>query len=352
MTLVAREGGAAVPGQRPLVSVIVPNYNYSRTLRLCLAALRQQTYSPLEILVVDDRSTDDSLTVARSFDVTVLQPETNGGVSRARNLGASHATGEILFFLDSDVALAPDAVASAVAVLDADPAIGAVCGNYDPEPLIRDSLIEEYRNFHQHFWIGALEGQLHGFVPTAILAVRARVFAEVGPFNPKLRDTESAEYGNRLSERYDVRLSNAIRGRHDNDDTLRLVLRKVFTRSRTQFALFVKDREVSRAVASSPARAALAAALAVAAVPAPLLLGPAAAVLPAGLLAVALRCDAPLYRAARRYRGRAFAVFCMGMHTLVNLTIAAGCAAGLLQWWSSAAYRTLHDPVPPPTEAA
>jgi glycosyltransferase involved in cell wall biosynthesis len=336
----------------PLVSVIVPNYNYSRTLRLCLAALRAQTYAPLEILVVDDRSTDDSVAVAESFGVTVLQPATNGGVSRARNLGAAHAAGEILFFLDSDVALAPDAVANAVAVLDGDPAIGAVCGNYDPQPLIRDSLVEEYRNFHQHFWIGALEGRLRGFVPTALLAVRARVFADVGPFNPKLRDTESAEYGGRLSERYDVRLSRAIRARHDNDDTLRVVLRKVFTRSRSQFALFSRDREVTRTVLTSPARAALAAALAAVTVPVPLLLGPVWAALPAVLLAVALRCDAPLYRAAIRYRGPAFGVFCMGMHTLVNLTIAIGCAAGLLQWWTSASYRKLHDPQSPPTTPA
>ncbi|HVQ95342.1 MAG TPA: glycosyltransferase [Mycobacteriales bacterium] len=334
----------AVPGPRPLVSVIVPNYNYSRTLRLCLTALRNQTYTPLEILVVDDRSTDDSVAVAESFGVTVLRPETNGGVSRARNLGAGYATGQILFFLDSDVALAADAIANAVTVLDSDPAIGAVCGNYDPEPLIRDSLVEEYRNFQQYYVLEAAVGRLTHFIHPAIFAIRADVFADIGPFNPRLRRTEGADYGQRLGARYDVRLSPTVRGRHDNDHTLRVVLHKVFARSRIQFALFRRERQVGQVAASSGARASLATLLAVSTLPAPLLVGPLGAVLPAGLLAAAVRYDAPLYRAAIRYRGASFGVFCVGVHLLVNLAIIGGVLAGLLLWSTSRRYRRMHDP--------
>lgn len=329
---------------RPLVSVLVPNYNYSRTLRLCLAALRAQTYERLEILVIDDRSTDDSVAVAESFGVTVIQPPVNGGVSRARNLGAAHATGEILFFVDSDVALAPDAVATAVAVFESDPAVAAVCGNYEPEPLIRDSRVEEYRNFQQHFALAAVAGRMSHFIHPAIFAIRAEVFAAVGPWNPKLRRTEGADYGQRLCARYDVRLVPAVRGRHDNDATLRVVLHKVFARSRIQFALFRRERQVGQVAATSGARASLATVLAVAALPAPLLVGPVGAVLPAALLAAAVRYDAPLYRAAIRYRGLAFGAFCVGVHLLVNLAIMGGVAAGLLQWAMSASYRRMHDP--------
>jgi Glycosyl transferase family 2 len=334
-----------VTQQRPLVSVIVPNYNYSRTLRLCLAALRAQTYAPLEILVVDDRSTDDSVTVAESFGVTVLRPAINGGVSTARNLGAAHATGEILFFVDSDVALAPDAIANAADIFDQEPAVGAVCGNYDPEPLIRDSLVEEYRNFQQYHALEAAAGRMLHFIHPAIFAIRADVFAAVGPFNPRLRRTEGADYGQRLCARYEVRLSPTVRGRHDNDDTLRVVLHKVFARSRIQFALFRRERQVGQVAATSGARASLATLLAVATLPAPLLVGPAGLVLPAGLLAAAVRYDAPLYRAAIRYRGHAFGLFCVGVHLLVNLAIVGGVAAGLLQWSTSTSYRRMHDQV-------
>jgi cellulose synthase/poly-beta-1,6-N-acetylglucosamine synthase-like glycosyltransferase len=75
-----------------------------------------------------------------------------------RNFGARHAIGDVLVFVDSDVALRPDAVANAVRLLVSDPQIGAVCGNYDPVPLFRDSLVEEYRCLQQYWWLAVDEG--------------------------------------------------------------------------------------------------------------------------------------------------------------------------------------------------
>src|SRR5688500_13379200 len=129
----------------PLTTVIVPNYNHAKSLPLCLAAIARQTYTPLEVVVVDDRSTDDSVSIAKSLGFTVISTPENGGPAAARNLGATWAGGEILFFVDSDGALEPDAVATAVAMLTADPALGAVCGIEDPDPLVRDSAVEDYR---------------------------------------------------------------------------------------------------------------------------------------------------------------------------------------------------------------
>src|SRR4051794_698168 len=99
---------------QPLVSVIIPNYNYARTLSACIEAVQRQTYPAIEIIIADDCSTDDSVAVARGHGVTVLESPVNSGVSTARNLGAEHARGDVLFFLDSDVALETDAVAKAV----------------------------------------------------------------------------------------------------------------------------------------------------------------------------------------------------------------------------------------------
>ena len=124
---------------RPLVSVIVPNYNYARTLGLCLSALERQTYPHIEVIVVDDRSTDDSVEIARRHGVRVVETDTNIGAPAARNLGVRYARGEVLFFLDSDLALAEDVVEHTVNLLTSDPTLGVVCGTYDPEPLIPDS---------------------------------------------------------------------------------------------------------------------------------------------------------------------------------------------------------------------
>src|SRR5260370_27002926 len=110
----------------PLASVIIPNYNYARVLRQCLRAVQAQTYQPIEIVLVDDCSTDDSVAVAESLGVRVISPPSNGGVGPARNLGVAHARRENLFFLGSHLPLHPGAVAHAVAVPRSGPRLRAV----------------------------------------------------------------------------------------------------------------------------------------------------------------------------------------------------------------------------------
>lgn len=90
----------------PLISVIVPIYNIEKYLERCVNSIREQTYTNLEILLVDDGSTDSSGTICDKFAETdarirVFHKE-NGGSSSARNLGIAQAKGEYLGFVDSD----------------------------------------------------------------------------------------------------------------------------------------------------------------------------------------------------------------------------------------------------------
>src|SRR4051794_17524977 len=107
--------------ENPLVSVIVPNYNYATSLELCLRAIQDQTYQPIEVVMVDDCSTDDSVAVAERLGVKVISTGRNQGAAVARNLGVARTSGEILVFVDSDVAIYPDAVEVAVRMLETDP---------------------------------------------------------------------------------------------------------------------------------------------------------------------------------------------------------------------------------------
>jgi glycosyltransferase involved in cell wall biosynthesis len=335
------------------VSVIVANYNYARTLGLCLHALREQTYPEMEIIFVDDRSTDNSVEVAERAGVAVHSTPVNSGVSVARNLGADRAKGDVLFFVDSDIALAPDAVANVVAALRAAPQVGVVCGTYEPEPLIRDSLVEEYRNLHQHYWISAAAGPISGWVFAGILAIRADVFHSVGGFSERLRGSEGADIGGRLTGVCEMRIDTSIRGRHDNDDRLSVVLRKVFLRSQTLFSFFVRWDRLGHVSHSPQARGGLYAMLALAAAPLPALLDRwwtlAVPVLP---LILAVRADADLYRYVRRLRGTAFTLFFIGTHVLVNLAGMVGAALGAVQWLSSRRFRHLYDTPEPATREA
>ena len=90
----------------PRVSVVVPIYNVERYLVECLESLAQQTLSDLEVVMVDDGSTDSSAPIAAAFaendDRFVLVRQPNGGLGNARNTGADRATGDYLAFVDSD----------------------------------------------------------------------------------------------------------------------------------------------------------------------------------------------------------------------------------------------------------
>lgn len=334
---------------RPLVTVIVPNYNYSSTLGRCLRAIRAQTYSPLEILVADDCSTDDSVAVAKSMGgVNVVSTPRNSGQAVARNLGAAHARGEILFFVDSDLVIEPDAVANAVAVLTADPKVGAICGIEDPIPLIRDKMIKEYRALQYHYWCLTPSGII-SVLPSYMFAIRAEVFAEVGPFDPRLRWSEEVEFGHRLSRNYQVRLTAKMRGRHDPDASLRGLVRKLFHRGRVRVPLYARKKEFDEGFeTASRVGSSVAAFLAVVSVVLPVVFGWPWALAPVLLFAVSIGADAGMYRFVLAERGPLFLAYYAGVHFLVNLTISAAAIAGILQWMTSREFRRMYDDPPKP----
>lgn len=87
-----------------LISVIIPVYNSEKYLKQCLDSVINQTYNNLEIIVVNDGSTDKSLEIIKSYKdsrIKLINKE-NGGVSSARNVGLKEATGEYIMFVDSD----------------------------------------------------------------------------------------------------------------------------------------------------------------------------------------------------------------------------------------------------------
>src|SRR5437667_3623629 len=98
----------------PLVSVIVVNWNGAGELEICLPTLLAQSYRPLEIIVVDNGSADDSADVAHRLGVRWLPLDHNVGLAPELNRGAEAATGELLLFVNNDMRFHEEFVASMV----------------------------------------------------------------------------------------------------------------------------------------------------------------------------------------------------------------------------------------------
>ena len=109
---------------QPLVSVLMPCFNAGQYLYSSISSVLNQTYSNLELIVVDDGSTDSSLAVASCFNddrVRVIKNETNLGIVTSRNIGISHAKGELLACLDADDIALPERIELQVKFMSEDP---------------------------------------------------------------------------------------------------------------------------------------------------------------------------------------------------------------------------------------
>lgn len=117
--------------QEQLVSIIVPVYNSQRTIERCLTSILEQTYRNLEIIVVDDGSTDNSVQIINKYKVDGrihLVSKKNGGVSSARNTGLSIAKGDFIQFVDSDDYLSSNMTERLVTLITTNNCDLVICG--------------------------------------------------------------------------------------------------------------------------------------------------------------------------------------------------------------------------------
>lgn len=345
----------------PSVSVVVPLHDDAASVALCLDAVAAQTRPAMEVLVVDDASTDGSERIAERHPSRprLLRTGANGGPAVARNLGARHARGDILFFVDADVALAPEALAEAVGALtQGDPEPGSVCGTTAPEPLLPTTAVGDYRILQSYYWRKSSEGVVTPWF-SALAAIRRPVFLELGGLNPRLRQTEEVDFGVRLTRtNRSVVLSARVLGRHNDEERLLALVRKLARRARLRVPLYVAHRGFMRGFETGTrALGSLAAAAGVVTLP---LLAAApwadavplwTCAVPLVLLAASVACDAGFHRYLLRGRGPLTGVGYAALHAVTGLAVTAGAACGAVQWVCSPRFRELYTYREPDTPA-
>ena len=296
------------------VSVVVPVRNGGPALERCLACLGALDPPPDEVVVVLD-GTDagadrDDPARARAHGARVVALDVRRGPAAARNEGVAACEGDVLLFVDADVAVAPDAVAVVRGHLREHPGVAALFGAYDDEPA-EPNFTSQYKNLLNHL-VHARGGPASTFW-SGCGAVRRETFAALGGFDERHAGPamEDVELGGRLvAAGHAVHLVPGLRGTHLKRWTPRsLVLTDLFQRALPWSVIILRTGRVPGDLDVSPRHRAQVA-----------LVGGALACLAGGLrwprlalaalpaVAAVLVLDAPLLRGLARLRGASFAV--------------------------------------------
>lgn len=161
--------------KQPLVSIIIATKNEEKHIAPCLRSLQQQSYPHLEIMVVDNRSNDRTVEIAKRHTSKVYLLPQHKDIKNFRgaqvNLGVKKAHGEIIFFPDADMTFSKNLIAEAVHLMQKYDAL------YVPEIVLGKGFFGKVRNFERSFY--------HNTVIDAVRFVRKEIFLSIGGFDEK-----------------------------------------------------------------------------------------------------------------------------------------------------------------------
>src|SRR3989338_2186057 len=237
--------------KKGFISVIIPVYNRTKTIKGCLEALYNNSYKNFECIVIDDCSKDDSVEIAKQFPSRVLRLEKNSGPAKARNFGASNARGDILFFVDSDVLLLPNALNEVIGSFKKEPSIAAVVGIYDKEPA-NGGFFADYMALRKFSDFMDSKKKYFSFIGGACSAVKKEVFFEFGGFPEKYRGADIEDYvlGYNIGSRYRILFNPKLRGKHYMP-TFKSCLKNYFKRASMWFMVFLRRRRFDTGAATA-----------------------------------------------------------------------------------------------------
>lgn len=195
--------------RNPLVTIVVPTKNSSKTIEDCLRSLTRQTYNHLEIIVIDNNSTDSTKQVAEKFTDLVF----NLGPERSvqRNFGVRKASGEYVVIIDSDMVLAPEVIGECVEKISQDPETKALV---IPEESFGKGFWAQCKKLERSFYVGVEWMEAARFFDK-------KVYVELGGYDEDLVSGEDWDLSQRVKSKYKIsRIKSYI---HHNEGQLKLI---------------------------------------------------------------------------------------------------------------------------------
>ncbi|NOY65126.1 MAG: glycosyltransferase [Nitrospirae bacterium] len=226
------------------ISVVIPNYNGSSTIRECLRAVFSSDYDNYEVIVVDDCSTDGSQDIIPEFPCRIIQLKNHAGASSARNRGAEEAEGDILFFTDSDCILLPDTLKRVNESIRQQSRAVIVGGTYT-----RLSHDRRFFSDFQSVFINYSETKhlnSPDYIPTHAMAIYKEDFIKIGGFREDFYPiVEDVEFSHRAKRQgYRLVINPDIQVQHIFNYSLRGSLQNACRKSTYWTAYSIENRDI------------------------------------------------------------------------------------------------------------
>lgn len=230
-----------------MVSVVIPTYNAERFMPELLDSIFRQRVEGMEVIIVDDCSTDSTVEVVKKYPVRVIQMDVNGGPAKARNRGVKEAKGDIIFFLDSDVIVLDGAIREVKDYFEKNPDAKCVIGICATEPLNKGFVPRYMAMFEYINLIGTRDNKVSVFAPRCG-AIRKEFFQEIGGYDESYKgaDVEDFELARRINRTDSIVINQRILVKHQFATFMQAV-RNYFKRAIMWVHLFFRERRFDNA---------------------------------------------------------------------------------------------------------
>lgn len=235
-----------------MLSIVIPTYNAKRFIIPLLESVFRNKIEEMEVVIVDDCSTDDTVVTARKYPVNMIELQKNGGPAKARNIGVEASKGDIIFFLDSDVVVLDGTIKEVQEHFERDPSAKCVIGVCSTEPLNK-GFVPAYMAMFEYIHLIETPGHKVSVFAPRCGAVKKDFFRKIGGYNESYKgaDVEDFELARRINRVGSIILNPKIRVRHQFAN-FKQALRIYFKRTVMWVHLLFKIKKLDNAGPTSP----------------------------------------------------------------------------------------------------
>ena len=191
----------------PEISIVIPIRNGSKTIEKCLDRLYSSTIKDIEVVVVDDASTDNTIEILKRYPVKIVELAQCRGPSFARNRGVEAASSKYIFLIDSDILVKEDTLEKILRTYKENPDADAIQGIVSPENDGFENIYNNFQNYYHNFVLSSIKKKWVSITISCVHSIQREVFLRTEGYNELIphASMEDVEFGYTL-RKHDVHI--------------------------------------------------------------------------------------------------------------------------------------------------